>query len=83
MRFVFHTSSNIFQIGRNWVTSARTLNTPAESQNSVDVQRLSAGHKEHEWTSWSAMDVLFEFFKQRYEKFTEVEPSTKQTKVEL
>ncbi|KAG4073413.1 hypothetical protein HA402_007669 [Bradysia odoriphaga] len=70
-------------IGRNWVTSAQPLNTPSKYQHHLDVQRLSAGHKEHEWTSWSAIDVLFEFLEERYKNFVGNETAAKETKVEL
>jgi len=71
------------KIGRNWVASSQPLNTPSEYQQELDVKRLSAGHTEHEWTSWSAMEVLFEFFEKNYRKFLENEPTSKRTKVDL
>jgi len=71
------------KIGRNYVASSKALNTPSEYQQPLDVQRLSAGHSEHEYTSWSAMKVVFEFIEKQYQEFIENGPTTKRTKTEL
>jgi len=72
------------KVGRNWVASSATLNTPSEYQQSLDVERFSAGHSEHEWTSWSAMNVLFEFFENQYQTFIGDKPfTTKRSKIDL
>lgn len=65
------------------MASSEKLNTPSEYQQPLDVQRFSAGHPEHEWTSFSAMTVLFEFFEKQYQEFIESEPTSKRTKVDL
>ncbi|ELU03974.1 hypothetical protein CAPTEDRAFT_148827 [Capitella teleta] len=49
---------------RNWVSSDEPLDTPIEHRwGQNDAPLVSAGHQKHEWTSYSAMDSVFEFFK--------------------
>lgn len=52
------------QIGRNWVTSSKKLDTPLQSSTN-DIARYSAGHIKHEWTSWACIDALFAFIQNK------------------
>lgn len=36
---------------------------------STDIPRYSAGHIDHEWTSWACIDVLFPFLERKYAEF--------------
>lgn len=54
------------KIGINFVASSQPLGTP-KSDDEGDMPRVSAGHPEHEYTSSSCIDALFEFLKKRYE----------------
>lgn len=60
------------RIVRNYVASDLPLNEPVASRNSRrggsenSVPLLSAGHQQHEYTSWSSIDVLFEFLEKQY-----------------
>lgn len=71
---------------RNWVTSGEPLDTELKRSSEKDVARFSAGHTKHEWTSYSCMEALFEFFEKNYEEFQQKhgggEP-TKKPKLDL
>ncbi|XP_043236880.1 cotranscriptional regulator FAM172A homolog [Amphibalanus amphitrite] len=51
----------------NWVTSSSPLDTEL-ARPTGDACRRSAGHKQHEWTSWSCIDAVFPFLEQRLEQ---------------
>ncbi|KAJ6635052.1 FAM172 family protein like [Pseudolycoriella hygida] len=70
-------------ICKNWVASSEPLNAPTQYQHKNDVQRVSAGHREHEWTSWSAMEVLFEYLEYKYKEFIENNSTSERTKDDL
>lgn len=48
------------------MTSTNPLNTELSSGVS-DIPAFSAGHTEHEWTSWACMEVLFPFLEEQYQ----------------
>lgn len=54
-------------VGRNWVTSGEVVDTPVKSRGAVPAC-VSAGHKQHEMTSYTSMDSVFKFFTQLYNK---------------
>lgn len=74
----------LFQIGKNYVTSDKPVNTLIKSAGS-DFERVSAGHIKHEMTSHACKDVLFEFVEGLYkEKFTDPSsPYSKKQKTDL
>jgi len=45
------------KIGRNYVSSSKPLDTPLRDGGGIE--RVSAGHPQHEWTSWAAMRSIF------------------------
>lgn len=60
-------SKRVNEIGVNFVTSDKPVNTILKSYDG-NMQLRSAGHHKHEMTSWSCIDSLFEFLNQRYEE---------------
>lgn len=69
------------QIGINFVASNKPLGT-LKSEGESEMTRVSAGHPEHEWTSYSCIDAVFEFVQKRYkiergsgDKSSSVKPS--------
>lgn len=52
------------KVGINWVASGDPLDTPQRSVDG-DAARRSAGHKQHEWTSWSCIDSVFPFLESK------------------
>lgn len=54
-------------IGRNYVTSDKTLNEELVDKNdTIDIPKYSAGHTKHEWTSYTSIEPLFEFLEEKY-----------------
>nr|CAD7463057.1 unnamed protein product [Timema tahoe] len=51
--------------GRNWVAHDEPLDTPVKAPAN-EITRVSAGHIQHEMTSWSCMESLFTFLQERY-----------------
>ena len=45
------------KIGRNYVSSSKPVDTPLRDGGGIP--RVSAGHPQHEWTSWAAMRSIF------------------------
>lgn len=72
---------NDIKVGRHWVTSSKPVNTPLSTEKDGDIQRFSAGHVKHEFTSWACMDALFEFFEDKYSTFIENQPKDKKQKI--
>ncbi|XP_055379221.1 FAM172 family protein homolog CG10038 [Condylostylus longicornis] len=60
--------AHLKKIGRNWVTSNKPLNQ-CISESSNDIPQYSAGHVKHEWTSYSCITALFDFFEEKYNEF--------------
>lgn len=71
-------------IGINFVASNEPLGT-AMSRGDGDMLRVSAGHPEHEWSSSSCIEALFEFLQKRYdqERGAGSSPTAKKSKPEL
>ncbi|GAB0088646.1 FAM172 family protein homolog CG10038 [Sergentomyia squamirostris] len=63
---------HIRNIARNWVTSAKPLDTSLTTGDPSDVPHYSAGHMQHEWTSYAAMSAVFDFISRRYDDFIKV-----------
>eukprot|EP00088_Acartia_fossae_P026321 TRINITY_DN2713_c0_g1_i18.p1 TRINITY_DN2713_c0_g1~~TRINITY_DN2713_c0_g1_i18.p1 ORF type:complete len:341 (-),score=75.48 TRINITY_DN2713_c0_g1_i18:147-1169(-) len=55
-------NGHLVKISKNYVTSEKPVATLIKS-SSNDVARYSAGHKVHEWTSWSCQDTIFQQIK--------------------
>lgn len=53
------------QVGRNWVASGQPLDTPVQTA-SDDLERVSAGHSQHEMAPFSSMESVFAFLAQRW-----------------
>jgi len=51
----------------DWVASSSPLDTPV-SQSNKSIRKVSAGHTKHEWTSYSAIDSVFQFIEEKYEQ---------------
>lgn len=58
----------MLQVSVNWVTSSEPLNTILSEDNGMPER--SAGHKKHEWTSYAAIDAVFPYLEELYEKST-------------
>lgn len=54
---------------RNWVSSDEPLDTEISSRF-CSTPKVSAGHSQHEMTSFSSMNSIFSFLKQKYEEMT-------------
>ncbi|XP_062125039.1 FAM172 family protein homolog CG10038 isoform X2 [Drosophila sulfurigaster albostrigata] len=53
----------------NWASSNEPLDTDLRREQTRDTfRRVSAGHPEHEWSSYSAMESIFKFFEDKYEQ---------------
>lgn len=77
-------TKRVIDIGVNFVTSNKPLNTILRSNDGGDMELRSAGHIKHEMTSYSCIESLFEFIKQRYDEETgSKSPSEKKQKVDL
>lgn len=68
------------QIGINFVASDKPLGTPIGSHPDGDMRKVSAGHANHEWTSYACIDALFDFLDKQYDMERESAPATKKTK---
>nr|CAD7198297.1 unnamed protein product [Timema douglasi] len=53
------------KVGRNWVAHDEPLDAPVKAP-ADEITRVSAGHIQHEMTSWSCMESLFTFLQERY-----------------
>lgn len=73
-------TKRVIDIGVNFVTSNKPLNTVLQSRNG-DMELRSAGHHKHEMTSWSCIEALFNFIKEKYEN--DGSQSSKKQKIEL
>ena len=51
--------SRLEVVGRNWVGSHLPLGRSVRGAGQGRVERVSAGHEEHEWTTWAAMEEIF------------------------
>ena len=51
--------SRLEAVGRNWVGSRLALGETVREAGQGRVERVSAGHEEHEWTTWAAMEEIF------------------------
>jgi len=49
---------HLVAIGRNWVSSNKPLGDLIKIGGNI--QRVSAGHEKHEWTSWAAREQIFQ-----------------------
>ena len=52
-------------VGCNWVASDEPLDTPIERQRAIP-NCVSAGHMQHEMTSYKSMNSVFKFFDLKY-----------------
>nr|CAH0100184.1 unnamed protein product [Daphnia galeata] len=55
------------QIGRNWVSSGLPLDKPIGGPAN-DIARVSAGHTQHEMTSYCSMSSIFQFLDEKLEE---------------
>lgn len=56
-------------VTRNWVSSRDPLDTDkTKDPKDKSIRCLSAGHMEHEWSSYSAMESVFTYFEEKYEE---------------
>jgi len=56
---------------RNYVTSNKPLGTSLNKMSwSSDIPRFSAGHNDHKWTSWAAIDAVFPYLEEKYTQFS-------------
>ncbi|XP_036674087.3 FAM172 family protein homolog CG10038 [Drosophila suzukii] len=55
------------EVACDWVASSSPLDTPV-SQSNKSIRKVSAGHTKHEWTSYSAIDSVFQFIEEKYEQ---------------
>ncbi|XP_046447897.1 cotranscriptional regulator FAM172A homolog isoform X2 [Daphnia pulex] len=55
------------QIGRNWVSSGLPLDTPV-GRPANDIDRVSAGHTQHEMTSYCSMSSIFQFLEEKLQE---------------
>jgi len=55
-------NTRLKEISKNYVTSDKPVGQLISS-NDKDIPRYSAGHKIHEWTSWSAQHTIFQHIK--------------------
>lgn len=55
------------QIGRNWVSSGLPLDTPI-GRPPNDIDRVSAGHTQHEMTSYCSMSSIFQFMEEKWQQ---------------
>ena len=53
------------KIGVNYVTSEQPVGEEIEEEKN-DIKMVSAGHEKHEWTSFTAMEKIFEDWKQSF-----------------
>lgn len=53
------------KVSKNWVSSQQVLDTSIKSDPS-EIPCVSAGHTQHEMTSWSSFASIFEFLDQKY-----------------
>ncbi|KAH8311333.1 hypothetical protein KR044_005728, partial [Drosophila immigrans] len=52
----------------NWASSNEPLDTDLRTEDTGHFKLVSAGHPEHEWSSYSAMESIFKFFEDKYEQ---------------
>lgn len=53
----------------NWASSKEPVDTNLrEGDTGDDFRLVSAGHPEHEWSSYAAMDSIFNYFEKKYEQ---------------
>jgi len=64
-----HLNKKLMDIGKNYVASEKPLGEVVRTSKS-DIKALSAGHGQHEWTSWSAKDLIFSDIKVLLLKFS-------------
>ncbi|EDV41954.2 uncharacterized protein Dana_GF17730, isoform A [Drosophila ananassae] len=57
----------ISEVACDWVTSKTPLGT-AVLTTKGSIRKISAGHTKHEWTSYSAIDSIFKYIENKYEK---------------
>lgn len=77
-------SKRVLDISVNFVTSDKPVNTIIRNQESGNMQLRSAGHHKHEMTSYSCIDSLFEFIKERYDgERDQKSPKEKKLKTDL
>ncbi|XP_037083180.1 cotranscriptional regulator FAM172A homolog [Pollicipes pollicipes] len=55
------------KVGVNWVSSSAPLDTALRSADG-DAARRSAGHQQHEWTSWSCLEAVMPFLEERMQQ---------------
>jgi hypothetical protein len=68
------------QIAKNWVSSSKDLDVPIKGND--DIPRVSAGHHQHEYTSFSCIDSVFKFLEQKYNDLKQ-NPAAKKQKTDL
>ncbi|KAH8358467.1 hypothetical protein KR093_000439, partial [Drosophila rubida] len=60
---------HFIDVACNWASSNEPLDTNLRNEDTGNSFRLvSAGHPEHEWSSYSAMESIFKFFEDKYER---------------
>ncbi|KAM8704645.1 hypothetical protein ACLKA7_009153 [Drosophila subpalustris] len=69
----------IKDVACNWASSREPLDTNLRKEDCSDDYRcVSAGHPEHEWSSYSAMESIFNYFEEKYEKRVRAQKATSQ-----
>lgn len=56
-------------VTRNWVACRDPLDTvKSQDPKGESIPAISAGHPEHEWSSYSAMESVFTYIEEKYEE---------------
>ncbi|XP_050401477.1 cotranscriptional regulator FAM172A homolog isoform X1 [Patella vulgata] len=63
----------------NYVSSNKEQGEPVDSYEKHDCLRIAAGTNQHELTSWSCFNLLFDFIKDQYEKVKTAEESVRES----
>ena len=60
---IFKVDTHLLKISKNYITSDEPVGKLLKTSDN-HIHRYSAGHKIHEWTSWSTQDTIFKQIKQ-------------------
>ena len=60
---IFKVDTHLLKISKNYITSDEPVGKLLKASDN-HIHRYSAGHKIHEWTSWSTQDTIFKQIKQ-------------------
>ncbi|XP_067633433.1 FAM172 family protein homolog CG10038 [Eurosta solidaginis] len=71
----------VLDIACNWVSNAAPLDHEMYSGEG-EMYSVSAGHKKHEWTSYSAFESVFRFVEDKYKHFIAQRSGSKRAKKE-